>query len=146
MNTCWARSGECFVLCLQGGSGFQQQLKRFISIEADVFIVSEYLSSVRSTSWKRVGATARVPGLRAFCCGWVWRSCPRGAWLVSWRHGRIPPQVREICVRTLSSGTLCSNPGWGNSMFEPRVRGTLCSNPWVRQLTLQGLGFTRVRT
>ena len=67
-------------LCLQG---FQQQLKRFISIGADVFIVSEYLSSVRSTSWKRVGATARVPSLLAFCCGWVGRSCPRGAWLVS---------------------------------------------------------------
>ena len=50
------------------------------------------------------------------------------------------------------SGTLCSNPGSGNSMFEPRVRklsvrtpgsGTLCSNsgfgnsmfePWAREL------------
>ena len=54
---------------------------------------------------------------------------------------REPEREREpetLYVRTLGWGTPRSNPGWGNSKFEPRARelyvrtlgsGTLCSNP-----------------
>ena len=39
------------------------------------------------------------------------------------------PWVWELCVRTLGSGTLCSNPEFGNSIFEPWVEPRV---PWVQ--------------
>ena len=61
----------------------------------------------------------------------------------------------ELCVRTLGSGTLCSNPGFGNSMFKPWVRelyvrtpglGTPCSNPGPQTLEERRVPEPRVRT
>ena len=48
----------CCCLLFESGRDFQQQLIRFVSVGADVYcaLLSEYLSSVRSTEWKKSGS------------------------------------------------------------------------------------------
>ena len=104
VNTCWARSGirQCLVCaCRQGMFAVACGVTCVLAAVVRVPLCSFECSC--SSACSAVGRhSSTVPPLRAFGCGWICWSCPRG--LAGFLFGFLGGTVGCVCTRVHAHG------------------------------------------